>query len=67
MRKIGLIDHRDFLNKTNELIDKFAPFRKINNYKLKLTSKPCITPGLQKSISVKKIFYLTKSEKRSYN
>lgn len=45
--------HRDFLNKTNELIDKFAPFRKINNYKLKLTSKPWITPGLQKSISVK--------------
>ena len=40
-------------NKINELIDNFAHFKKISKYKLKFNSKPLITPGLQKSISVK--------------
>ena len=42
-----------FLNKINELLDNFAPFKKTSKYKLKFQLKPWITPGLQKSISVK--------------
>ena len=35
------------------LLDTYAPLKKINKYKLKFKSKPWITLGLQKSISVK--------------
>ena len=35
------------------LLDTFAPLKRINKYKLKFKSKPWITLGLQKSISVK--------------
>ena len=35
------------------LYDTYAPLKKINKYKLKFKSKPWITLGLQKSISVK--------------
>ena len=35
------------------LLDTYAPLEKINKYKLKFQSKPWITLGLQKSISVK--------------
>ena len=35
------------------LLDTYAPLKKINKYKLKFKSKPWITFGLQKSISVK--------------
>ena len=42
-----------FLNKIYELLNNFAPFKKTNKYKLKSKSEPWITPGLQKSISVK--------------
>ena len=45
-----------FLNKINKLLDNFAPFKKISKYKLKFKLKPWITPGLQKSISVKNKF-----------
>ena len=38
------------------MLDNFAPFKKISNDKLKFKSKPWITPGLQKSISVKNKF-----------
>ena len=41
------------LDKTNMLLDTYAPLKKINKYKLKFKSKPWITLGLQKSISVK--------------
>ena len=37
----------------NMLLDTYAPLKKINKYKLKFKSKPWITLGLQKSISVK--------------
>ena len=46
-----------FLNKINELLDNFAPFKKISKYKLKFESKPWIPPGLQKSISIKNKFF----------
>ena len=42
-----------FSNKINELLDNFAPYEKANKYKLKFKPKPWMTPGLQKSISVK--------------
>ena len=42
-----------FSNKINELLDNFAPYEKTNKYKLKFKPKPWMTPGLQKSVSVK--------------
>ena len=45
-----------FLNKINKSLDNFAPFKKISKYKLKFQLKPWITPGLQKSVSVKNKF-----------
>ena len=42
-----------YLDKINMLLDTYAPLKKSNKYKLKLKSKPWITLGLQKSISVK--------------
>ena len=42
-----------YLEKINMLLDTYAPFKRINKYKLKFKSKPWITLGLQKSISVK--------------
>ena len=50
-----------FLNKFNELLDNFAPFRNISKYKVKFKSKPWITPNLQKSVQLKINFYLTSS------
>ena len=35
------------------LLDTYAPLKRINKYKLKFKSKPWITLGLKKSISVK--------------
>ena len=35
------------------LLDTYCPHKRINKYKLKFNSKPWITSGLQKSISVK--------------
>ena len=40
-------------NKINMLLDTYAPRKRINKYKMKFKSKPWITLGLQKSISVK--------------
>ena len=42
-----------YLDKINMLLDTYAPLKKINKYKLKFKSKPWITLGLQKLISVK--------------
>ena len=36
------------------LSDTYAPLTRVNKYKMKFKSKPWITLGLQKSISVKK-------------
>ena len=35
------------------LLDNYAPLRRVKKYKLEFKSKPWITLGLQKSISVK--------------
>ena len=42
-----------YLDKINMLLDTYAPLKRINKYKMKFKSKPSITLGLQKSISVK--------------
>ena len=42
-----------YLDKFNILLDAYAPLQRTNKYKLKFKSKPWITLGLQKSISVK--------------
>ena len=42
-----------YLGKINMLLNTYVTLKKINKYKLKFKSKPWITFGLQKSISVK--------------
>ena len=42
-----------FLDKMNMLLGTYAPLKKVEKYNLKFKSKPRITLGLQKSISVK--------------
>ena len=42
-----------YLSKINSLLDTHAPLKKISKYKLTFKTKPCITPGLQKSFAVK--------------
>ena len=37
----------------NKLLDTYVPLKRINKYKVKFKSKPWITVGLQKSMSVK--------------
>ena len=44
---------RMYLDQINMLLDTYAPLKRINKHKIKLKSKPWITIGLQKSISVK--------------
>ena len=44
---------RMYLDKINMLLDTYVPLKRINRYKMKFKSKPWITLGLQKSISVK--------------
>ena len=45
------------LDKINMLLDTYTPLKRINKHKLKFKSKPWITLGLQKSISVKKSYF----------
>ena len=54
-----------YLDKINMFLDTYASLKRINNYKLKFKFKPCITSGLQKSISVKNkllIFFINKKD-----
>ena len=44
---------RMYLDKRNILLDTYAPLKRVNKYKMKFKSKPWITLGLQKSISMK--------------
>ena len=37
----------------NSLLNKYAPFTKISKYKLRFKTKPWITFGIQRSISIK--------------
>ena len=42
-----------YLDKINMLLDTYASLKRINKHKLRFKSKPWITLGLQKSVSVK--------------
>ena len=44
---------KKFLDKINMLLRTYAPLGRVKKYKLKFKSKPWVTLGLQKSISVK--------------
>ena len=44
---------RMYLDRINMLLDTYAPLKRVNKYKMKFKSKPWITLGLPKSISVK--------------
>ena len=46
---------RMYLDQINVLLDTYAPLKRVNKYKMEFQSKPWITLGLQKSISVKNI------------
>ena len=50
------IEEQNINYSTEIFLNNFAPFKKISKYKLKFKWKPWITPGLQKSISVKNKF-----------
>ena len=51
------VSMENFVNNMNDLLDKHTPFKKISKYKLKLKTKPWITPALQKSISIKNALF----------
>ena len=48
--------YKTFLEKFESLLDTYAPLKKNSKNKLKFKDKPWITPGLQKSISIKNQF-----------
>ena len=50
-----------YLERINNLLDTYAPLKRIDKYKLRFNSKPWITLHLQKSISVKNKSSLTRS------
>ena len=50
-----------YLEKINNLLDTYAPLKRIDKYKLRFNSKPWITLSLQKSISVKNKSSLTQN------
>ena len=41
----------------DKLLDKHAPYRKLNKYKRMLKTKPWITPAIEKSILIKNILF----------
>ena len=53
MKKNVDLTAKNFLNAMNYLLNKYAPFKRISKYKLKFKTKPWITFGKQKSISIK--------------
>ena len=48
--------YKTFLEKFESLLDTYAPLKKLSKDKLKFKDKPWITPGLQKSLSIKNQF-----------
>ena len=48
--------YKTFLEKFESLLDTCAPLKKLSKNKLKFKDKSWITPGLQKSISIKNQF-----------
>ena len=48
--------YKTFLEKFESLLDTYAPLKKVSKNKIKFKNKPWISPGLQKSISIKNQF-----------
>ena len=48
-----------YLDQINMLLDTYAPLKRISKYKLKFKSKPWITLGSLKSISIKNKLQVT--------
>ena len=48
--------YETFLEKIESLLETYAPVQIISKNQLKFKDKPCLTPGLQKSTSIKKQF-----------
>ena len=55
-----------YLDKINNLLGTYAPLRRIDKYKLKFKSKPWITLGLWKSLSVKNKLLTNFINKKDY-
>ena len=55
-----------YLDKINMLLDTYTPLKRINKYKMKFKSKPWVTLGLQKSISVKNKLLKSFINKKDY-
>ena len=53
-----------YLDTINTLLDTYAPLKRINKFKLKFKSKPWITLGLQKSVSVKNKLFVNFMNKK---
>ena len=51
------VSMENFVNNMNNLLDKHAPFKKINKYKLKFKTKLWITASPEKSISIKSFLF----------
>ena len=43
----------NFLDTINSVLNKYAPLKKVNKYKLRFKKKPWITSGIQKSVYIK--------------
>ena len=44
---------KNFLDTINSVLNKYAPLKRVNKYKLRSKNKPWITSGIQKSIYIK--------------
>ena len=46
-----------FLDTMNQILDRYAPYKKLSKYQLKFKNKPRLSKGLQKSIQIKNVFF----------
>ena len=46
-----------FLDTMNQILDRYAPYKKLSKYQLKFKNKPWLSKGLQKSIQIKNVFF----------
>ena len=57
----------NFLDTINSVLNKYAPLKRVNKYKLRFKNKPWITSGIQKSIYIKNKLLKNSSMKRIHN
>ena len=51
------ISLQNFLNRMTNLLNTYAPYKKVNKYKIRFKAKPWITIALQKSIAIKNSYF----------